>query len=437
MDRDDEISGIFDPPYPAAIPPEERATTIAGRYRIVERIGEGGMGQVLRVSHRRLGKAFALKLMQAELSLDPGSRGVFHREARLASSLSHPNIVSVVDFGEDPDWGLFIVMEFLEGEPLSERIDRLGKLPIPVVCNVARQLASALHHSHEHNVIHADLKAANLLCVHDPNFERRKWTIKLLDFGMAHFATKAGGLDERIAGTPEYMAPERITGGKPQPSVDIYALGIIIYEMLAGSVPFFGGTATEILKRHLQEPPQALSERRGEQIDSALEAIVIKALAKDPGQRYQTAAEIQADLRGFMRELGLKKRDSERVRAPTGSEASREEIASLAFDLAGIPMAGLRADGTVVVANSACARLLKLDLDELEGGNILETVLATIHPGLPDDLRVVAMDGKVVRRRITVRLGEKQSRMRLLMNPAEGRAGDCMLAMHALPAKKK
>ena len=436
MDHDDEVSGIFDPPFVGEIPAAEKAHTIAGRYRIVERIGEGGMGQVLKVVHRRLGKPFALKLMQATVSLEPESRGTFHREARLASSLGHPNIVSIVDFGEDPDWGLFIVMEYLEGEPLSERIDRHGKLPLAVVCNVAQQVASALRHSHDKKIVHADLKAENLLCINDPDFKRRRWMIKLLDFGMAHIATVAGGTDERIAGTPEYLAPERITGGKPQPSVDIYALGIILYEMLTGSVPFFGGTPTEILKRHLQETPEPIANRRGEPIDAQLEAIVMKALAKDPAERYQQADEVLADVRGYMRELGLKKRNSDRIRAISNSEASRDEIATAAFDAVAIPMAGLRADGTVVVANQACSRLLKLDVDELEGGNILLSPLSTLHPGLRDDLRLVAMDGKVVRRRITVRLGDRETRMRLLMTPSDGRAGDCMLVMHALPANK-
>jgi PAS domain-containing protein len=285
-------------------------------------------------------------------------------------------------------------------------------------------------------VVHADLKAENVLCVDDPDFKRRKWGIRLLDFGMAHFATAAGGTDERIAGTPEYMAPERITGGKPQPSVDIYALGVILYEMLAGRVPFFGGTPTEILKRHLQEVPEPIAIRRGEPIDPALEAIVNKSLAKDPADRYQQASDVIDDIRGFMRELGLKKRDSGRLRARTGSEASREEIAAQVFDQVNLPMAGLRADGTIVIANSACARLLRLDLDELEGGNILMTALASVHPNLRDDLRLVAMDGKVVRRRITLRLGERRTVMRLAMSPTEGRVGDCMLVMHSLPASK-
>ncbi len=128
---EEEPSGVFDaPPDDETLSPEDRARVVAGRYEIMERLGSGGMGQVLRVRHRRLGRTFALKLMHAELSTDPEAQQLFHREATLASHLSHPNIVEMIDFGNDPDWGWFIVMEYLEGEPLATRIGREGKLSI-------------------------------------------------------------------------------------------------------------------------------------------------------------------------------------------------------------------------------------------------------------------------------------------------------------------
>lgn len=426
----DEPTGVFSPPLDDVVPPEERANTIAGRYRIEERIGEGGMGQVLRVSHRRLGKPFALKLMRSELSLDPESRATFNREARLASSLSHPSIVSIVDFGEDPDWGLFLVMEFLEGEALSQRIDRFGPLPVLVVCNVAQQLAEALCHSHDHGVVHADLTAENILCVRDPNYERRQWTIKLLDFGMAHMATVAGGLDERIAGTPEYLAPERIVGEKPRPSVDIYALGIILYEMLAGSVPFSGGAPQDILKRHLEEQPEPIANRRGEPLDPHLDAIVTKCLAKAPAERYGDLRAVLEDVRAYMQQLGLHHRSTS-SRAASASDASRLESCAAAFDALLFPVAGVRASGTIVVANQTFARLLKQSLTELEGIEVYETRLASIHPGLREDLRLVAMDGKVLHRRLTLTRPDGSRRhLRLTMTPAKGLAGDCLISLH-------
>ncbi len=230
---DDDPSGVFDVPAEAApLSAEERARIVGGRYEILERIGSGGMGQVLRVRHTRLGKAFALKLMHPELSVDPEARRLFEREARLASHLSHPNIVEMIDFGNDPDWGLFIVMEYLEGEALSTRIERLGHLPIAAAWQVAAQLADALVRSHAEQVVHADLKTENVLCLTGAeDVEKNPWQVKLLDFGMA----TASGSADHLAGTPEYVAPERIAGGPPQPSGDIYALGIILYEMLCGT----------------------------------------------------------------------------------------------------------------------------------------------------------------------------------------------------------
>jgi len=436
VQHDDEASGVFSPSTADDVPAEERAQTIAGRYRIEERIGSGGMGQVLRVSHRRLGKAFALKLMQAELSVDPESREIFHREARLASSLSHPNIVSIVDFGEDPDWGLFLVMEYLEGESLADRIDAEGKLPVLVVCDVGIQLAEALHHSHSKQVVHADLKADNVLLVEDPNYQRRRWNVKLLDFGMAHLAGKAGGgRDDQIAGTPEYLAPERITGGKPQPSVDIYALGIVLYEMLTGSVPFAGSDPRHILHRHLREPVQPLAERRGEPVDEALASIVERCLRKDPAERYADLGSVIDELRTYMRGLGLRRRTGG-LRAVT--ELGRSEIAEHALDALPLPVVGVRANGTIVIANPSFARLLRTELAELEGLSILETAIATVHPELREDLRVVAMDGKTVRRTILLRKSEgHDSAMRLQMTPSQGEAGDCMLVLHPLAAIHK
>ena len=162
----------------------------------------------------------------------------------------------MIDFGNDPDWGWFIVMEYLEGEPLSTRIHKLGKLPIAAACLVASQLADALAHSHEKNVVHADLKSENVLCLNDA------WDVKLLDFGTAHLASVKGATD-RITGTPEYLAPERVTGGSPQVSGDIYALGVILYEMLCGVPPFAGGDPTSILHRQLSEAPAPAGACRG------------------------------------------------------------------------------------------------------------------------------------------------------------------------------
>ncbi len=428
FDTDEEPSGVFDVPAELVeVSPEDRARVVAGRYEIVERVGSGGMGQVLRVRHRRLGKAYALKLMHAELAANPEAEQLFHREARLASHLAHPNIVEMIDFGNDPDWGWFIVMEFLEGEPLSKRIHQLGVLPIAAACEVAAQLADALEHSHSKNVIHGDLKAENVLCLAAQDGEN-PWQVKLLDFGTAHVPTARS--TDRIAGTPEYLAPERIIGGPSQPSSDLYALGIIFYEMLCGSPPFTGATPTEVLHRHLNDTPEPVGARRGEVLDARVDAIIDKALAKDPTKRYATAHELLHDLRGYMDVLGVQQRAGT-MPSLMPQVAGRHEIAAAAFDSIRIPAAGLLRNGTIVIANQAFARFLLTDLASLEGSDVRGTALSRLNPDLDDDLRLVALNGKVVRRVLTIPRKDRAISVRYILAPSSGAAGHCMLVLHS------
>ncbi|MBA2540440.1 MAG: serine/threonine protein kinase [Deltaproteobacteria bacterium] len=431
--EDDEVSRVFDVPTEIELSAEQRARVVAGRYEIVEQIGAGAMGQVFRVQHLRLGKAFALKLMRAEHSLDKQAEQLFHREAQLASQLSHPAIVAMVDFGNDPDWGWFIVMEYLEGEPLSKHIERLRQLPIAAACEVAAQLADALVHSHGKRVIHADLKSENVLCLVAGDDEgANPWQVKLLDFGTAHLEETVSGSTDRISGTPEYMAPERITGGEPQASSDIYALGIILYEMLCGTPPFVGGEPRQILERHLVETRESVGARRGEVLDERLDAIIDTALQKDPAVRYPTAQAMLDDLREYLEVLGVRQRAGMLPSLMTRTDA-RADASAAAFDAMGVPAAGLRRDGTIVIANRAFARLLRVeDLATLEGHDIMQTMLAELVPDLYDDLRVVALNGKVIRRDLMLPRPEKFLRARYILAPATGACGHCMLVVHSL-----
>jgi serine/threonine-protein kinase len=427
---EEEPSGVFDLPASAdELTPEERGRVVAGRYEIVEHLGAGGMGQVLRVRHRRLGKAFALKLMRAEHSMNPEVEKIFHREAQLASQLAHPNIVEMVDFGNDPDWGWFIVMEFLEGELLSKRIELLGTLPITAACEVLAQLAEALDHSHSKHVVHADLKSENVLCLTSAADEAHAWEVKLLDFGTAQLATAISGIADHVTGTPEYMAPERITGGPPQPSSDLYALGVIMYEMLTGAPPFTGGTPTEIFERHLAEVPEPAGARRGEVLDARLDKILDKLLAKDPAQRYATARALLDDLRGYIDVLGVRQR-SGLLPSLSGTD-SRADAAAAAFDALGVPAAGLRRDGTIVVANPSFARLLKVDHSTIEGTSVMNTALFTLNPDLHEDLRLVALNGKVIRRVLSLERAGREIHVRMILAPTSGAAGHCMVFLHS------
>jgi tRNA A-37 threonylcarbamoyl transferase component Bud32 len=412
----------------------ERARIVGGRYEIMEHIGAGGMGHVLRVRHTRLGKDYALKLMRDELSLDPQARLLFEREARLASHLAHPNIVEMIDFGSDPYWGLFIVMEYLEGEVLSKRIERLGHLPIAAACRVAMQLAEALAHSHDKEVIHADLKAENVLCIAAADDrEDDPWLVKLLDFGTAQAARAATASTsaEWISGTPEYIAPERAAGAPPQPSGDIYALGIILYEMLCGTPPFSGGEPAQILRRHVAEAPEPAGARRGEVLDPRLDAILDNALAKDPAHRYANAEGFLADLHAYMEVLGVRQRAGTLASLIPHAD-TRADAAAAAFDAFELPAAGLLRDGTIIIANQSFARFVGFaDVSAIEGQNIHRTVLHQLNPDLHGDLRGAALDREMVRRDLEVSSGDGPARIRFVLAPASGSCGHCMLLLHA------
>jgi tRNA A-37 threonylcarbamoyl transferase component Bud32 len=409
----------------------DRSRVVAGRYEILERVGAGTMGQVLHVRHLRLGKEFALKLMQAELALDAEACALFVAEARLASALAHPNIVSIVDFGEDPDWGLFIAMEFLEGEALSERIARGGRMTVELACHVARQLARALDHSHGNQVVHGDVKSENVLCVSDPSEDGDSWHVKLLDFGTARVARPLPEREEEIVGTPAYVAPERITGNAPAASNDIYALGILMYEMLTGETPFMRDTVLAVLEAHLSDTAEPVGARRGEVLDDQLVDIVERCLAKAPGDRYQTAGEVADALTAYVHAFGIRERAlAQRIGT---TSYTREEAAGDAFDAIGVACAGLEVDGTIRVANAAFARLLRADtVEDIEGVNVHTTALGMMHSGIRDDVRLAAMHGEIVGRRLSISRDGASVIVELRLSPASGRCGPCMLAVHSV-----
>ena len=187
---------------------------VGGRYVLEGQLGEGGMGQVYRVRHAQLGKPFALKVIAPAFASDSVARERFNEEAKLASEISHPNIVSVVDFGEDDRVGTFMVMELVEGEPLIPK-DSTKPMPIRHAIDALAQVADALDHIHKSGIVHGDVKAENILLVAEPpgvTGTRRRRLVRLLDFGLAR---RHGTREEQLSGTPHYLAPERATGGPP------------------------------------------------------------------------------------------------------------------------------------------------------------------------------------------------------------------------------
>ena len=372
---------------PAELPPPPlgRGTLIGDRYSLIEPLGKGGMGVVFRVRHRTLDKEFALKMIRADSEDRERARAMFDREAKLASSLSHPNIVSIVDFGEDLAYGAYMVMELVDGQPLTDRL-AAGPLPVRLACELMAQTADALRYIHDHRIIHGDIKAENILLVTDANTERRRSRIVLLDFGLARprlVAPTSTVLD----GTPEYTAPERILGEPPSVATDIYSLGVLFYVLLTGQAPFTG-SVEETLHGHVSTPPEMPSRIRGEALDDRLQSLVLRALAKEPSHRHPDVGRFLYELRTVMDMLGMSRR--RRVRRAESAEDGKPDrvgFAAAAFDRCPLPMATISRDGVVLAANPAFAGLAARRPDvSVEGTYVALSRLASTSPGLLQEI---------------------------------------------------
>jgi serine/threonine protein kinase len=292
---------------------EDKATSyhdiIPGtKYRALRKLGEGGMGIVYFAEHIDIKKKVAIKILHREHSSNPEFVARFQREAQAATKIRHPNIVDVTDFGETKDGLKFFVMEYLEGRSLADILAEKTFLPLPKAIKIITQVCKALHAAHSKGIIHRDLKPENIFLQKQEDGEE---IVKLLDFGIAKITdiepeakrlTRVG----QIFGTPEYMSPEQAVGETIDYRTDIYALGIIMYEMFSGRLPFEAPSAVEILTKHIGEPPPPLRKQgSSERIHPAIEQIVLKCLAKDPKDRYSSTLEIIEDLWGI--EIEIKK----------------------------------------------------------------------------------------------------------------------------------
>jgi serine/threonine-protein kinase len=274
---------------------------VGERYRLLSKIGSGGMGTVYKVEHVHMGKVMAIKLLHGDLSRDEGMLRRFQREARAISRLTSPHTVQIFDYGQS-DGLVFLVMEYLRGRDLAELLHEVGPLSIERALDVARQIGLALREAHDCGVIHRDLKPENIF-VCAPRGGRE--LIKVLDFGLAKFAEReevgSQTLQGSLLGTPHYMPPEQIHNEETTPRSDIYSLGALLFRALTGEPPYAGRNPVSILSAHLKEPVPVASARlaslhpeRGEAIEAlkALDAVLIRAMAKSPADRYATASEL-------------------------------------------------------------------------------------------------------------------------------------------------
>jgi serine/threonine protein kinase len=289
------------PVGPAVRPEPDFTGTTIDRYRLLRRLGVGGMGAVYEVEHVQLHKRFALKMLREELSRTELFRRRFLREARAASAVNHPHVVDISDFGETPDGRVYFVMELLEGRDLQDLLEAEGRLSWPRTQEILVQVAGALEAAHRQGVIHRDVKPSNCFLVELPD-QGSEVFVKVLDFGIAKVS---GSVDkstaqltstQEIFGTIAYMAPEMAMGVNDEPRSDVYALGVMMYRMLVGELPFTEGNPFQILSQHVSSPPPP---PRGKQpsIPEGVEAIILKAMAKDPNHRFSSMGELGRALR--------------------------------------------------------------------------------------------------------------------------------------------
>jgi tetratricopeptide (TPR) repeat protein len=340
--------------------------TVAGKYRIVRPLGRGGMGVVYEAEDLHLGRTVALKFLPAGLTADPEARERFIHEARTASSLDHPNICTIHDVDETEDGGLYIAMACYPGETLKAKIARDALAPADAV-RIAAEVAEGLAKAHENGIVHRDVKPGNIMITPDGR-------AKILDFGLAKLAgevrlTRPG----TTVGTAAYMSPEQARGDEVDARTDLWSLGVILYEMTVGALPFGRASERAILHAIVHEEPRAAKELRAG-FPAGIEGVIRKALAKDPGRRYASAGEMAADLRRLGEAMGGRAH-------PTAQRLSFRRsrpvwIAAGALSLAAIA-AAVWLLGRPGLAFESRDKLLVADVENLTGDTVFDLALRT------------------------------------------------------------
>jgi serine/threonine-protein kinase len=271
---------------------------VADKFHILKKLGEGGMGAVYLGEHVKMGRKSAIKVMASAMAHDPDAVARFNREASNASKISHPNVCQIFDFGETSDGLIYLAMEFIEGKALKDLIEEEGALPAPRAAHILRQSADALQAAHDLGIVHRDIKPDNIMVIQGKDGSD---IVKVVDFGIA----RAVGGDEPgqkvtktglVVGTPEYMSPEQLSGDKLDGRSDIYSLGLVLYRMLTGTLPFQADSAQETMIKRLTDDPMPLSAARSDiDFPPKLQLVLNSALARSAAERYQNAADFGRD----------------------------------------------------------------------------------------------------------------------------------------------
>ena len=279
--------------------------TVDRRYKIVEVIGKGGMGIVYRAEHQILKRPVALKVVRTDIVQDEDSVKRFLTEARAIASLESPHTVTIYDSGVTETGALYYTMELLEGQALSKLLRKRGAIAYPRAVDIACQVCDSLQEAHAKGIVHRDIKPDNIFITRSDERE----FVKLVDFGIAKLLDESGdGAVTRsgvVCGTPRYLSPEQISGEKPGPPTDLYALAVVLYEMLAGAPPFAGPTPAKLMQQHLREMPPPLLDKAPAAVTPALDAVLRRALEKEPANRPATAAQFKSALQAALGEVNV------------------------------------------------------------------------------------------------------------------------------------
>jgi len=428
-DENGPAAARLPPPGKLPFQPESLlGTTLDGRYRISAHLASGGMGAVFRAEHVYMRKDVALKVLRPDLTTSPDLAERFRRESEIAASLSHENIVRVMDFGRSPDGYLFLAMELLEGESLYERLRRTGPMAPADAVPILLQVCAGLEAAHRRAVVHRDLKPENIFLDAPAG---RAPVVKILDFGIAKISDPHGPATTdvgMVVGTPEYLSPEQAFGQEVDSRADIYAVGIVAWRMLAGRHPFQADSARALVMKQATEPVPSLAEVRPELASRPeLLAAVARACAKDPGRRQATAAELAAEL---ARAMGLPAPPLPPAATPGpalqgGETAAGESVTvSLPTPLPSVARPRRRLRVRVLVAGGLAA-----------AAALLAAVLVVRSRPLPRAEELLAMGRVEQARDVASRALEEQpgdARLRALLGRAQQRLGQPAAALESL-----
>ncbi|MBZ0186942.1 MAG: serine/threonine protein kinase, partial [Candidatus Obscuribacterales bacterium] len=275
-------------------------TKLAGKYDIIRVLGTGGMGVVYEGRHEVMDRRVAIKMLQAHHLNDSMSVKRFQQESKATCRLNHPHIITVFDFGISPTGQPYIVMDYLEGKPLSDIIKEEGQIKVDRAVHMFQQACEALAHAHNQSVIHRDLKPSNIVLV---SYEDDKDYVKVVDFGVAKIMEDGGTEGQKltqmgeVCGSPIYMSPEQCQGFALDKRSDVYSMGIVMYETLTNRLPILGKTMVETMSKHIKDAPPSFSEVRPDlYIPERVEQVILRALAKDPDDRPQSMEHLAREL---------------------------------------------------------------------------------------------------------------------------------------------